>query len=982
MSKPSVIESALQSVLKVKPGEGVKVAVMFLYSLTAVGGAYVIGRSVSRALFISKLPARDLPYRFIGMALGVALGAMLYARFAVHVRRDKLIIGTHVVMALGVLVFRGILGLEIGESFAARCGLFIYCEVIAALMNIQFWTFAADIFNPREAKRLFGLVAAGGVLSNVVAGALLKSLTKVVETADLLYVLVGCMVSCVACVWHLTRDPKLQQQFQRALHPATRPVTQTFKAPAEKPKSKSLLDEMRLIRRSPQLVSIIGIITITALVTNINDYQLDLTLKSVFHDDEKKISAYMGDFFLKAGIAACAVQVFLTGRILERYGILAALALLPIGLTMGSAAVAITGGALWSVFVTRSADVAFRYTVNDSAVNLLYVPVSADFRPRAKAIVDGIFKPISIGLSGLLFLALKDIRGLSVVTWSLISLPLILGWGYLVWKARAQYMRALADNLKNRQLDFDASAVDPSDPQTERVLVAALRGNDPQQILHAVEIVRRATRINWDPHIAPLLRHRSPDVRVAALNYLGRPDNTAFADAVLELFKEPDVTVRAAAIEAYCAMGGYRTLQRVTPFLEDPDATVQSSTVAALIKHGGLDGILLAAEKLKSMLQSENADRRLCGTQVLAKIRVKSFYHPLIPLFEDPDVKVQLGAVRAAAAMKTPELLSFVLHKLGDQKTAFAAADALVEYGAGIEPQLIDVMKDPDISVLVRGGIPRILQRIGTPAAVKALLDQLGEPEEHVRSAICTYLAKLRMNLPEAEIDEARVRQAVLAEIGAHYTLAIVREDLRSEPQGGLLLDEALEVRLDRCFARILNLLSIIYPAEAMRSVKKVLETGLAPTKATAIELLDNLLDREMAKLLLPIIEATPEKRHEIGAAAFGLQSIGAKGRLRELARCGDPWLESIALHRVGELGLTQFVPEIERGLASPDVSVREAALVAARRVLPADALRQHLVTQVRDDRFPTLQRLARVFLQMVGGGNASVGTTAPVPVT
>jgi len=61
---------------------------------------------------------------------------------------------------------------------------------------IQFWTMANDVFHAREAKRLFGLVGAGGTLANVVFGLLVSRYARRVGAPNLLWLMVVQLASC------------------------------------------------------------------------------------------------------------------------------------------------------------------------------------------------------------------------------------------------------------------------------------------------------------------------------------------------------------------------------------------------------------------------------------------------------------------------------------------------------------------------------------------------------------------------------------------------------------------------------------------------------------------------------------------------------------------------------------------------------------------------------------------------------------------
>ena len=48
--------------------------------------------------------------------------------------------------------------------------LYLWVEIVTALMGMKFWELATNIFNSRQGKRLFGIITAGGSLSAVVTG--------------------------------------------------------------------------------------------------------------------------------------------------------------------------------------------------------------------------------------------------------------------------------------------------------------------------------------------------------------------------------------------------------------------------------------------------------------------------------------------------------------------------------------------------------------------------------------------------------------------------------------------------------------------------------------------------------------------------------------------------------------------------------------------------------------------------------------------
>ena len=67
-----------------------------------------------------------------------------------------IVLATCAIMVVAVAGFRLLLSSGLRQEFGALCALFVVFDVIGDLAIIQFWTFAGDLFNAREARRLAG----------------------------------------------------------------------------------------------------------------------------------------------------------------------------------------------------------------------------------------------------------------------------------------------------------------------------------------------------------------------------------------------------------------------------------------------------------------------------------------------------------------------------------------------------------------------------------------------------------------------------------------------------------------------------------------------------------------------------------------------------------------------------------------------------------------------------------------------------------
>lgn len=926
--------TTLQLLFKVRPGEGKQVLMMFVYSLVAIGGGVIIGRSVSRTLFLSQLPESLTPYKYILPPLVVMSIMTVYTRLTTRFRLSHLIIGLSLLMSVGVLIFRILLGTTFANSFVVLASLFVFTELLTTLVSVQFWTYASDIFDARQARRLFGLITTGGVMASVLAGIGMQVAAATIAPKDLLFGVALSLMCCAGIVYVLERQRDAEE-------------ASTDSPPFNRePKSASLRQDLRTMRHTPLLVSLAGIIIIMSLVTNIGDYQLDLSLQRFFSADGSGMLAFLGRFELVTGLLAIALQLLITGRLMERFGLVASLLILPVSIALGSGMILATGGMLLAAAWPRGSEKVWRFTVNDAAINALFLPIPPALRQRTKAILQGIMKPPLAGLLGLLFLFFRVEAGgaqvRAIMAWSVPALILVAVWVFLVWRMRDQYRTALSDSLRRRQLDLSSTEVDISDEAAVQVLVQSLRDPDALQVIHVLELIRQAPTIDWLPHIVPLHDHPSPEVRLMTLQWLSEARSARYGELIAGHFMDDDPQVRATAIDAYCNIYEDAAIEKIAGFLDEDDLSLRNAAIVGLIRHGGLDGILQAVPHLMNMLSAESESLRAQGVQILGHLGLPNFYRSLLPALNDPSLQVKLAATRAAGQLRHPALIPHLIAGLGRVETKVAATDALVAFGPDVV-QSLGAAWENDEDASVRLQIPRVLQQIPAAAAVQLLATHIEDEDAHLRGRTLKALTILQRRGVPVEINEDGLQRALLGEARHYYELSIIYDDLGREGRG-ILLDEMLRWLMQFTIDRLFYLLALLHPKQNMAQLQRGLAQGDARLRANAIELLDTLLTREIKELVLPLIEAGEETIVARARDQLGIPSRSTVERLAELMQYPSDWLQSCVLYQIGSMRLSVLKEQVIAGLFAEDDVVRETAFLAGNQLLSPAELKEIMV--------------------------------------
>jgi AAA family ATP:ADP antiporter len=936
----STLDRALEASLRVRPGEKQRAALMAAYSAMSIG-AVVVGRSVRDALYLANRPARGLAGMYIISSLVIVAVSWTYARVADRIPRGTLNAVSAFICALLCIVSWALLRMEVGAWVYPA--LYIFVEAMGSLIVIQFWTMANDVFHAREAKRLFGIIGGGGTLANVVFGLLVARYAKTVGAVNLLWLMVVQLLFVAA----LSRET--------AKHAGAAPLI--FRQSPNQARGKRTLTRAGVfsIFASPHLVLVAAISGVSAVAVTIVDFQFKTAAAAVLHQNE--LAGYFGRFYGICGGVAFAVQIWVTGRVLERYGILASLLPLPVGLALGSgAATVVPNPGLFVQSLAKGSDTIFRYTINDASMQLLYVPVPPHVRGRAKAFIDGVLKPLAIAATGAVLFAFKESGG----EHRALTLPVLLCvglWVVLLVRARGEYVKTLVESLARRHLDLNSAPLTIYNEATLKALRAAMLG-DASTVLHAVTLVQQIGSAHFVPELRGLLKHEDPRVRAVVVERLGEVKAADALEEMRLLLADPSPEVRAAALGAVCAIEQENSIPTVMPFLDitkEPQAIVRAAAAVALIRHAGLDGVLTAAEPLKALLAAADPRDRASAADALGNIGVRGFYRPLLAFLKDADPMVRRRALTAAGKLKTPELIPALIDGFKSRQTTLEAASALTAYGPGIEQQLSAVIADENALVDCRRGVALVLGRLGTRAAADALTAVLQSQANAVRKAAARALTRL-LRRARVPIDTAKVEAAVRFELeGACRSLASRKRLQLPMPEAGKaprtaaeLLGLSLLEERDSRILQTLELLGVLLPQVRLDVVAENLSSETAAARGNAIEVLDNALPEPWKRLVLAALDDV-KRRSDVVAPdprlpAEVCRALVAGESSAWVAACAVRW----SLDPNGATTPGAMITNLESALHSHSPQLREAAAVALAHS-GAAGLHRHLVHLEKD---------------------------------
>ena len=962
----------LNDVFKIRPEEARLTGLAFSYLFFAIG-AFIVARIARTVLFL-EIPnyKEQLPLVYLGIALAVSTAMFGYTRVERKLRRDQTNMITLVFLIIVTLGIRGALTIE---NHAVYWVFYIWVEIFGAFLIIQFWSIINEIFHSRQAKRLFAIIGGGGVLSNVAFGFSTSALVKIIGTENLLFVIVGCLVVTTWVVYLLGKEarPELEAAHQRK--------AKVQKRVAPDAKETKEVKEKIFATRHVQFIAMV--VMLTYVVSTMVDYQFQVIVGDFIQSKDAR-SAFFGSFFGVTGIIGGFIQFFVTSRLLERFGILVALIMLPLAMFMGSIGLLAMPLALglWTISFTKGSENVLRYTVNDSTLQLLYLPLPSHLRGRAKATIDGILKPVSIGAAGLIMaLMVGKLESLTGIPFGIKVGPYALsyvvavalaGWIVVLLGLRKEYLKSLVQTLQKRRLNFADATFPISDAGTVNLLQKALHSEKLGEILHALELLPSVSdklRAPLEDDAVKLLEHEAKEVRVSALDYLRATGSSLHGEEVARLIQDKSSMVRASATLAYCAIKREDSLAEAHLLLEDESVRVQAAAVAGLIRYAGFDGVLAAAATLKRMLDSEDPKERERSAWVLGEVGVKNFYQPLLPLLADDNQKVRHAAVVAAGKLKSDDLIDRLFNLLGDAPLGSATVNALAGYGRDIIPKVEKVLDDSENGRAIRVQAPKILARLDATQGATILCRHLDEDDPKVRGAVVSSLANIVAHSPGVPLDDKGISAALRSEAREAFSMLVLNYDLdfgedNAENTTAKLLRDAIQNRARQADARIFSLLALKHPPQTIDLVSRNLKSSLPATRGNAVEVLDNLLEKDEKAFIIPLFDDIPIKaRLEAAEEIFELKSESRTIRLVTFLTGNDTWLQSAAAVAAAEWGIKELKDEVKELSQSSDPVARETSIYAIRKLGKGKEIKK-AIKKLQNDPNPVVSKYANFVME------------------
>jgi HEAT repeat protein len=643
--------------LRIQKGEG-RVAGLVVGLAFVAMTAFTVGESGINALFFDRVGAQALPIMYLlqGGASFVVMLALTGTLGRLGHRRTYL--AAPLVLGAVLLAERALILTNVRWIYFV---LWVTAALATLLLGISLWGVAGAVVDTRQAKRLFPIFAAGGILGSVFGGVLTRPLAQMIGAENLLLVWAGGL-GAAFFLSRLVLGPRTPSPMRRVARRRASAL-------------RDMAGAFVFVRRSRLLVWM----TVAAVFFSILFYLLYLPYARAASErfpNADELAGFFGLFWAGVTLAAFLVSMLVTNRLFAWFGVAAMVIVLPVLYTGAFGVLFLASG-----FVTL---VALRFVlgtwlqgVASPGWETLTNVVPESRRDQTRAFLNGGPTQVGTVIAGLVAiigqnaLSLRQFAAIGLGA-AVLTVLATIGMRRSNAGALAEALRAGRPQVFERPLTRHAPIELVLDADSARVLSESMRSSDVRERRVAFQVLADLPTESRPPAVVDGVHDDDPIVRLAAIRALDI-STPAGHDAVVSMIDDSDPTVAAAAAaRALNFTDDDRPASRLRELLAQPDQGVRRGTIEQLSLAPATWAERLASEFLSDLAP----EVRAAALQQLAEAAADRALEPALAGLQDPDPGVRIAAGRALGSAGA-DRVEHVLKALEDPHTAEAAVEAV-----------------------------------------------------------------------------------------------------------------------------------------------------------------------------------------------------------------------------------------------------------------------------------------------------------------
>lgn len=906
---------------------------MLAYIFLIIASLLIIKPTVN-ALFLSELGVESLPLAFLMVAITAILSSYFYSKALAKFSLKKIVRFTLSISIFLIIVLALLLQFNFLNNWMLYF-FYVWVAIHAVLSASQFWVMANLVYNPREAKRLFGFIGSGAILGGILGGYLTSLLAPLIGNENIIFIaaiFLGICIRLLDKIWS-ARVVKLNT-FKQKKRTGTREV-------------KSIV----LIKNSKHLTYLAGIVGTSVIVAKLVDYLFsDFAAARIVNPDE--LTSFFAFWFSTFNLLSLLIQLFFTQKVVGIWGVGFSLLLLPLGIFVGSVVFFILPELSVIIFI-KAVDGTLKQSIHKSATELLALPLAFDLKNKTKSFIDVVVDSVATGIAG--FILIFAVKGLNLPIYYITSIIILLVavWVFFIYKVRKEYFQTFRMNLAEiANVKMKETKAATKNVSVIEGMKSVFKMGSESQILFMLGKLQEINDKRFFDDVQRLLAHPSDKVKTATIQNLYFLNKSSVVSEVAKLIESDDDDLVEACL-TYLLLHAEKNEEIVfDAYLDHEKSLIASTALLCLARESRDNYSLRTSYNLEARINAEiaflkehstNVDRQKILLKTIGASNLTKFHFIIEEQLQNENVEIRDTAISAAGTTINPDFISLLLNFLPDKNTRKIAIEALHNFGSQIFPLLVNKVISHSIPLQVSRFVPEVFKAFHSQESVRYLFMLLEDKDLVVRLEAIRALSDLKFEFPHLHFNNSKIVASIYDECKLyHNTLSAIHTQIivsyrnrkkskelilddEREARGALL--ELLERRLDAGLERIFKLLGLKYKQNDINIAYAGLTSEQQEARSNAIEFLDNLLSGELKRKLLPILESSGiDVTSEDMIHQFKQKVLSEMECFQLLLDANDLKLKLAVFFLIGKQKDKKYIPLLEKYSKSANLKIRTFA--------------------------------------------------------
>ena len=814
----------LKKLFNINQGEGFPTLILFLHFFAYVAIS-ITGSAARDAYFLNMVDRKYLPLMFLAVAIVLSIVIEIYSRLSKNKDLSTIVSGT------GIIFIATLFAIQKNLEGWVIPFLYVWKDVIDAIIITQFWLIASQVFDPRQAKRLFGLLGAGGALAAIIIGSSIKQFVSIFGSENLLFATMSFLLVVI-----------LMANLIRPYRNINEQKNSNSKKDSQKDEKKSF---------SPYLKSLAIIIGLAAVASRVVDYQFKITAVAAFPEQDDLVN-FFGQYYAVTGIATMVIQLFITSRLLSRFGILVAILVLPT-LFMTGAIGFLMSPVLAAVYISKFSDQVFRFTLHNASIQLLWIPVKNTIKNRLKPVIEGSIRASLEGVSGILIFLSITVFNVPIHYLSISIVLIAIYWINKSFTLKKLYVKELQSAIEKRELNFEELTLDIQDEAMVKTINEALKNNDESQQILALEMIKDIPLTPWKDSLNDLLNNGEMTVKKEILSISFDDENIITNQTIIDLINNvPDLETESIEI------AGKRRLRKALPIIMDRIDSVNKEKqiiFAAAIRNIDPDSSNKEKELLLDAFNTN--DENICSLAIRQMKNDKEILSDdkLAEYLNQESSMIRDAALSVAESRASTSLLPHIIQCLSDPRCAIPARSALQAYDDNVVVELlIKHVQRQNVEKSLIIGVIRTIKNYPTKNSIDLLLSAISPKVPPIQSEAVDSLIHIARELSLDE-NQIIITKKELIKTSRYAYEKIIALSQINEDEENQLLRYLLQNEVRKLIPVIMKLGILDKPETPIETYIQYVLNNETDKLPYVLEFFENIFSKEERRIVNSLID-------------------------------------------------------------------------------------------------------------------------------